>query len=150
MGGKKGKGGWQENGKERNEWGMECFEWQTSRYDTSSVTLSNLKKKKNKNTDTEIRESDDKGSIERDIRFYFFFFFSTFGIVPRRCGTNIRALPIFRPPNATSVLLSTIHYGLIISYSHMELKRASLSHYLRIARLKMNNLYLSLSLVVFE
>lgn len=75
MGGKKGKGGWQENGKERNEWGMECFEWQTSRYDTSSVTLSNLKKKKNKNTDTEIRESDDKGSIERDIRFYFFFFF---------------------------------------------------------------------------
>lgn len=78
------------------------------------------------------------------------FFFSTFGIVPRRCGTNIRALPIFRPPNATSVLLSTIHYGLIISYSHMELKRASLSHYLRIARPKMNNLYLSLSLVVFE
>lgn len=116
------------------------------------MTLSNLKKKKNKNTDTEVRESDDKGSIERDIRFYFFFFFSTFGIVPRRCGTNIRALPIFRPPNATSVLLSTIHYGLIISYSHMELKRASLSHYLRIARPKMNNLYLSLSLslVVFE
>ena len=80
----------------------------------------------------------------------FFFFFFSFGVVPRRCGTNIRALPIFRPPNATTVLLSTIHYGLIISYSHMELKRASLSHYLRIARPKMNNLYLSLSLVVFE
>lgn len=93
---------------------------------------------------TKVRLKEIFGSI--------FFFFSTFGIVPRRCGTNIRALPIFRPPNATSVLLSTIHYGLIISYSHMELKRASLSHYLRIARPKMNNLYLSLSLslVVFE
>lgn len=146
-----------DNGREKREGGVAGKWKRTERMGDGMFRMTNVaiwyeqRKKKKKKTKiqiqkfvramTKVRLKEIFGSI---------FFFSTFGIVPRRCGTNIRALPIFRPPNATSVLLSTIHYGLIISYSHMELKRASLSHYLRIARPKMNNLYLSLSLVVFE
>lgn len=81
---------------------------------------------------TKVRLKEIFGSI------FFFFFFYFWDRSIRRCGEYSRALPIFRPPNATTILLPTIHYGLIISYSHVQLKRASLSRYLRIARPKMN------------
>ena len=80
-----------DNGREKREGGVAGKWKRTERMGDGMFRMTNVaiwyeqrdslefKKKKNKNTDTEIRESDDKGSIERDIRFYFFFFFLLLG-----------------------------------------------------------------------